>query len=56
MLGLTVALLIIAINGGVLGFGGIAGTAVGFAKVAFFVLIILALLSFVFRGGRSAVT
>jgi len=48
-----VTLLIIAIVAGVLGFGG---TAVGFAKVAFFVFIILALLSFVLRGGRGAVS
>ena len=33
----------------------LAGTAVGFAKIAFFVFIILALLSFVFRGGRGSV-
>jgi uncharacterized membrane protein YtjA (UPF0391 family) len=55
MLSLTVTLLIIAIIAAVLGFGGLAGTAVGFAKIAFFVFIILALLSFVFRGGRGTV-
>jgi uncharacterized membrane protein YtjA (UPF0391 family) len=55
MLSLTVTLLIIAIIAAILGFGGLAGTAVGFAKIAFFVFIILALLSFVFRGGRGSV-
>jgi uncharacterized membrane protein YtjA (UPF0391 family) len=55
MLSLTVTLLIIAIIAAILGFGGLAGTAVGFAKIAFFVFIILALLSFVFRGGRGTV-
>jgi uncharacterized membrane protein YtjA (UPF0391 family) len=55
MLSLTVTLLIIALISAVLGFGGLAGTAIGFAKIAFFVFVILAVLSFAFRGGRGTV-
>jgi uncharacterized membrane protein YtjA (UPF0391 family) len=37
----------------VLGFGGIAGMATGFAKICFIVFLIMAVLSFVFRGRSS---
>ena len=45
MLNLIVTLLIIALIAAVLGFGGIAGAAIGIAKVVFFVAIILFLIS-----------
>jgi uncharacterized membrane protein YtjA (UPF0391 family) len=45
MLSLVVTLLIIALIAAVLGFGGIAGAAVGIAKLVFFVAIILFLVS-----------
>lgn len=54
MLSLVVTLLIIALIAGVLGFGGIAGAAVGIAKIVFFVALGLFLISLVaggFRGG-----
>lgn len=47
MLSWAVTFLIIALIAGVLGFGGIAGTASGIAQVLFGVFIILFLLSFV---------
>jgi uncharacterized membrane protein YtjA (UPF0391 family) len=52
MLQLAIACLVIALIAGVLGFGGIAGTFVGVAKILFFVFLILALLSFVGGGLR----
>jgi uncharacterized membrane protein YtjA (UPF0391 family) len=54
MLSLVVTLLIIAIIAAILGFGGIAGAAVGIAKIVFFVAIVLFLISLIaggFRGG-----
>jgi uncharacterized membrane protein YtjA (UPF0391 family) len=53
MLGLAVTLLIIALIAAVLGFGGIAGTAVGLAKIVFFVAIVLFLVSLIFGGVRG---
>ena len=53
MLGLVVTLLIIALIAGVLGFGGIAGAAVGIAKAVFFIALVLFLLSLVFGGFRG---
>ena len=44
--------LVIALVAGVLGFGVIAGTAAGIAKILFFVFVILFLLSLVFGGIR----
>jgi uncharacterized membrane protein YtjA (UPF0391 family) len=41
MLHLVITLLIIAIIAGLLGFGGIAGTAVGLAKVIFVAALVL---------------
>lgn len=54
MLGWAVTFLVIALIAAVLGFGGIAGTAVGIAKILFFVFLALAVLSFIF-GRRRAV-
>lgn len=53
MLSWVVTLLIIALIAAVLGFGGIAGTAIGLAKVIFYVAIILFLISLVFGYSRS---
>lgn len=52
MLHYAVVFLVIALIAAVLGFGGIAGTAAGIAKILFFVFLIIAVLSFVF-GRRS---
>ncbi|MFO1207822.1 MAG: DUF1328 domain-containing protein [Amaricoccus sp.] len=41
MLGWALAFLIIALVAAVLGFGGVAGTAIGIAKIIFFVAIVL---------------
>jgi uncharacterized membrane protein YtjA (UPF0391 family) len=54
MLSWVVTLLIIALIAAVLGFGGIAGTAIGLAKLIFYVAIIVFLISLIFgysRGG-----
>ncbi|NDV86375.1 DUF1328 domain-containing protein [Aurantimonas aggregata] len=51
MIGWAITFLIIALIAAVLGFGGIAGTAVGIAKIIFFVAIVLFVLSLIF--GRS---
>jgi uncharacterized membrane protein YtjA (UPF0391 family) len=54
MLGWVAVLLVIALIAGVLGFGGIAGTAIGLAKLIFYIAVILFLVSIVFgysRGG-----
>lgn len=45
MIGWAVTFLIIALIAAVLGFGGIAGTAIEIAKIIFFVAIILFLIS-----------
>jgi uncharacterized membrane protein YtjA (UPF0391 family) len=55
MLGWALTFLVIALIAAVLGFGGIAGTAVGIAKIIFFVAIVLFLISALtgaFRGRR----
>jgi uncharacterized membrane protein YtjA (UPF0391 family) len=54
MLSWSVTFLIIALIAAALGFGGIAGTAVGIAKILFFVFIVLFLLSLIF-GRRTKV-
>jgi uncharacterized membrane protein YtjA (UPF0391 family) len=55
MLGWALTFLVIALIAALLGFGGIAGTAVGIAKIIFFVAIILFLISAVTGAlrGRS---
>ena len=57
MLDLAVTLLIIALIAAVLGFGGIAGVAMEFAKLVFFIALILFLASVIFGaiGGRRPV-
>lgn len=58
MLSWAITFLIIALIAAVLGFGGIAGTAVGLAKLVFFIFIVLFLISAVyhFATGRSPPT
>lgn len=55
MLGWAVTFLIVALIAAVLGFGGIAGTAIEIAKIIFFVAIILFVVSAVvgLLRGRS---
>ena len=53
MLHYAVVFLVIAIIAAVLGFGGLAGTAVGIAKILFFVFLILFVLSLIF--GRKKI-
>jgi uncharacterized membrane protein YtjA (UPF0391 family) len=55
MLSWAVTFLIIALIAAVLGFGGIAGTAIEIAKILFFVFLLLFVISAVFGlvSGRS---
>jgi uncharacterized membrane protein YtjA (UPF0391 family) len=53
MLSLVVTLLIIALIAAVLGFGGIAGAAVGIAKIVFFVALVLFIISLIAGGMRG---
>jgi uncharacterized membrane protein YtjA (UPF0391 family) len=53
MLGWALTFLIIALIAAVLGFGGIAGTAIGIAKIIFFVAIVLFLISAVAGAMRG---
>jgi uncharacterized membrane protein YtjA (UPF0391 family) len=57
MLNLIVTLLVIALIAAVLGFGGIASVAVEFAKIIFFVSLLLFLIAAVFGalGGRRPI-
>jgi len=52
MLHWSLIFLVIALIAAVLGFGGLAGTAVGIAKILFFVFLIIWLVSFLL-GRRS---
>jgi len=52
MLQLAITCLVIALIAALLGFGGIAGSFVGVAKILFVVFLIMALLSFVGGGFR----
>jgi uncharacterized membrane protein YtjA (UPF0391 family) len=55
MLQLAIACLIIALIAALLGFGGIAGSFVGVAKILFVVFLVLAVVSFLFGGfGRRS--
>lgn len=47
MLQLAITCLIIALIAALLGFGGIAGSFVGVAKILFFVFLVIAVISFV---------
>jgi uncharacterized membrane protein YtjA (UPF0391 family) len=48
MLGWALAFLVLALVAGALGFRGAAGTATGFAKLLFFVFLVLFVLALVF--------
>jgi uncharacterized membrane protein YtjA (UPF0391 family) len=52
MLNMVVTLLIIGLIAAVLGFGGIAGASFAMAKVIFFIVLVLFLLSIVFGAVR----
>ncbi len=52
MLNLVVTLLIIGLIAAVLGFGGIAGASFGLAKIIFFIVLVLFLLSIIFGTVR----
>lgn len=54
MLSWSITFLIVALIAALLGFGGIAGTAVGIAKILFFVFIVLFVVSLIF-GRRPRV-
>lgn len=56
MISWAITFLVVALIAAVLGFGGIAGVAVEFAKIIFFVAIVLFLISAVVGlfSGRSA--
>ena len=47
MINWAIPFLVIALIAAALGFGGIAGTAVGLAKILFFVFIVLFIIAFV---------
>ena len=53
MINLIVILLVLALVAGVFGFGLLGATAIGFAKILFFVLLVLLVISFFARRGRS---
>jgi uncharacterized membrane protein YtjA (UPF0391 family) len=53
MLHWSLVFLVIALIAAVLGFGGLAGTAVGIAKILFFVFLVVWLIAFLM--GRRAV-
>jgi len=53
MLHWSLMFLVIALIAAVLGFGGLAGTAIGIAKILFFVFLVLWLVSFLL--GRRAI-
>jgi len=57
MLGWAVFFLVIALIAAVLGFGGIAGTAVGIAKLLFFVFLVIFVISLIMglTRGRTRV-
>lgn len=48
MLGWVITFLIIALIAAALGFGGLAGTAVGLAKIVFYIFLVLFLASLVY--------
>lgn len=53
MLGWALTFLVVALIAAILGFGGIAGTAVGIAKLIFFVAIVLFLVSAIVGAVRG---
>jgi uncharacterized membrane protein YtjA (UPF0391 family) len=48
MLGWVITFLIIALVAAALGFGGLAGTAVGLAKIVFYIFLVLFVISLVY--------
>ena len=52
MLRFAIVCLVIALIAALLGFGGIAGSFMGVAKILFFVFLVLAVLSFLGGGFR----
>jgi uncharacterized membrane protein YtjA (UPF0391 family) len=54
MLNWALAFLVIALVAGILGFGGIAGTSAGIAKILFFVFIALFVFSLIGKAIRKA--
>lgn len=57
MLNWAVTFLVIALIAALLGFTSVAGTAIGIAKILFYIFLVLFLVSLVshlFRGGRGA--
>ncbi|MCU0710570.1 MAG: DUF1328 domain-containing protein [Pirellula sp.] len=54
MLQLAITCLVIALIAAVLGFGGIAGSFMGVAKILFVVFLVLAVVSFLFGRRRIA--
>jgi uncharacterized membrane protein YtjA (UPF0391 family) len=54
MLHLVITLLVIGLIAALLGFGGIAGTAVGLAKIVFLVAMVLLIASLIFGGMRGS--
>jgi uncharacterized membrane protein YtjA (UPF0391 family) len=48
MLGWIITFLVIALIAAALGFGGIAGTAVGLAKIVFYIFLVLFVISLVY--------
>jgi uncharacterized membrane protein YtjA (UPF0391 family) len=55
MLRWAVVFLVVAIVAAVFGFGGIAATATGIAKILFWVFLVLFLLSFIAHRSRSEI-
>jgi uncharacterized membrane protein YtjA (UPF0391 family) len=54
MLRWTLTFLVIALVAGALGFGGVAGTATDFARICFFVFLVLFVLGLIFGRRREA--
>jgi uncharacterized membrane protein YtjA (UPF0391 family) len=54
MLYWAVVFLVVALVAALFGFGGVASTAAGFAKILFFIFLILFLVSLVFGGVRRS--
>lgn len=55
MLRWAIVFLVVAIIAAIFGFGGIAATATGIAKILFWVFLVLFLVSFVLGRGKSPV-
>ena len=55
MLSWAITFLVIALIAAVLGFGGIAGTAAGFAKILFFVFLVMFVVSLIMGRTRTPV-